>query len=172
MKKWFGLLLVLIWMLPGCAKEEQLENPVLFYYRTAQVSYFGDNGVIDCEKRESGTWPSGYMLEKWRYLLNQYMLGPESSELSRTFPDRVSVLDLQLKDNVLTLMLSADFAKLTGLDLSLACACLTLTACQMTGAKAVKIWAQNALLDGNEAVTMEFSRLVLEDLCRVPVDPN
>ena len=167
MKKLFCFLLIFSLLLCGCAAEEPIENPVYFYYRTEQLDYFGDTGVIDREAREAGVRKDDYA-----YLLNQYLLGPEGQSFAATFPRGTGVVTLEKTNERMTIVLNREFAQLTGLDLSLACACLTLTACQLTGAKVVTIYAENALLDGSESVTMDYSRLVLEDLCRVPVEPD
>ena len=167
MKKLFCLMLIISLLLCGCATEEPIENPVLFYYRVENVGYFSTEGVIDSERREAGIRGDDY-----EYLLNQYLLGPEGQGFAATFPKGTAVMSLKEEDQRLDIQLSANFAQLTGLDLSLACACLTLTACRLTGAKTVRIRADNAMLDGSETITMEYSRLVLEDLCRVPVEPD
>lgn len=174
MKKWFCVLLVLILILPGCAKEEPLENPVRFYYRRSDISHFDSTGALSSEEREAGPlWgATGDMLGPCFYLLNQYVKGPESDKLEQTFPEGSAVVDLKYVEDKLSIVVNGAFAQLTGIDLSLACACLTLTACEMTGAKRAEISAENGLLDGSSAVIMVYDQLVLEDLCRVPVEPN
>jgi hypothetical protein len=167
MKKWLCLALVLSLLLLGCGKEETIENPVIFYYRTAEITYFGANGVIDYEKREAGVRADDYIR-----LLNEYLLGPNTEGLDRTFPNGTAVQELTINEGRVKIVLSKAFAELTGVDLSIACACLTLTTCLLTGTKSAEISADSALLDGSPVITMVYSQLVLEDLCREPVEPN
>ena len=167
MKKWLCLVLLLSLLLCGCAKEEPIENPVPFYYRAEEVTYFSERGVIDYEKREAGIRGDDYT-----YLLNEYLLGPNDEDLDRTFPNGTVIRALTVEENRVKIVLSEAFAELTGVDLSIACACLTLTACQLTGTKSAEISVETLMLDGSPAVTMVYSQLVLEDLCREPVEPN
>ncbi len=169
MKKWLCVLLLLSLSigLVACARKKEPENPVLFYYRTAKVDFFADAGVIESEARDAGSRSGDY-----EYLLNQYLQGPEGQKLDRTFPAGTAVRSFVLTENSASILLTESFAQLTDMDLSLACACLTLTICQMTGVKQVQIRAESALLGGSEAVIMDYEQLILEDLCRVPVEPN
>ena len=167
MKKWLCAFLLFSLLLPGCARKKTVQNPVRFYYRTEDVAYFDSTGVIDSEERDAGARRNDYA-----YLLNEYLRGPENQKLAPTFPDGSAVQDLKLEGDTATVVLNEEFAQLTGIDLSLACACLTLTVCEMTGAERVEISAGSALLDGSPVITVERSQLVLEDLCRVPVEPN
>jgi len=49
------------------------------------------------------------------------------------------------------------------LDLTIACACLTATVCDMTGVQSVTIQTENRLLDGNKSITMTWENILLLD---------
>lgn len=167
MKKLLCILLVLC-MLPlyGCAQPEvPIENPVFFYYRQKTVTYDDENGVIAKELRDAGA-----RLDDISYLLEQYLQGPESETLLRTFP-RGSRVSLRVQEDTAVIVVNRNFATLTGIDLSLACACLTLTVCELTGTEYALIQGQDALLDGNQSIHMSKNSILLLDSSNIAVDP-
>ena len=70
------------------------------------------------------------------------------------------------------IVLSDFFSALTGMDLTLACACLTLTACELTGAKGITVSTETTLLDGNRSVSMTVEEVLLLDICDTIPDPE
>ena len=167
MKKLLCILLVLC-MLPlfGCAQpEDPIENPVFFYYRQKNLTYDNETSVIAKELRDAGT-----RLDDISYLLEQYLQGPESETLLATFP-RGSQISFQVLENTAVIVVNDKFAALTGIDLSLACACLTLTVCELTGTDHALIQGQDALLDGNQSIYMSKNSILLLDSSNIAVDP-
>ena len=151
----FALLLAL----PGCASsEDTIQNPVYFSYRQMDLDYGADPGVVDKEARES----AGH-LHDYTYLLSEYLEGPKNFSLYNPFPRNTVLRSFTLQDGTAFVQLSASFASLTGLDLTLACACLTLTICEMTDAQQVTIRADDSLLDGNPQITMSPDSLLMMD---------
>lgn len=59
--------------------------------------------------------------------------GPKSEDLINPFPPGTQLLDWKLHDGQLDLELSEEYGTLTGVDLTLADYCLTLTLCQLDG---------------------------------------
>ena len=70
---------------------------------------------------------------------------------------------MELSENSALVILNDATARLTGLDLTIACACLTATVCDMTGVQMVTIKAETQLLDGNKSITMQRDHLLLLD---------
>lgn len=167
MKKMLCILLALC-LLPlfGCAQpEDPIENPVFFYYRQKTLTYDNENSVITKELRDAGR-----RADDTSYLLEQYLRGPQSETLLRTFP-RGSRITLQVQEDTAVIVVNSNFATLTGIDLTLACACLTLTVCELTGTEHALIQGQDVLLDGNQSIAMSRSSILLLDSSNIAVDP-
>ena len=167
MKKLLCILLALC-MLPlfGCAQpEDPIENPVFFYYRQKTLTYDNEDSVITKELRDAGD-----RKDDISYLLGQYLQGPESQTLMQTFPQG-SRVSFQVQENTVVIFVNHKFAALTGIDLTLACACLTLTLCELTGTEHALFQAQDILLDGNQNIYMSRSNILLLDSSNIAVDP-
>jgi hypothetical protein len=159
MKRLICLILLAVLFLPGCdTQEEEFVEPVNFYFVKANVAYFSSDGVITKEVREAQGHRQDYV-----YLLEMYLRGPESGEVRRVFPKNVELVQLELSENSALVILNDATARLTGLDLTIACACLTATVCDMTGVQMVTIKAETQLLDGNKSITMQRDHLLLLD---------
>lgn len=72
-------------------------------------------------------------------LVDALLDGPESPGLSSPFPEGVRLLDWSLEEGVLRLDLSEQYGGLTGVELTVADACLALTLCQVEGVEAVYV---------------------------------
>ena len=59
--------------------------------------------------------------------------------------------------------LSPEITLLTGVDLTMACGCLTLTILSLTEAQQVQIRSVSGLLDGQRSITMDKNTLLLLD---------
>ena len=164
----FILSAALLLTLAGCMKTtEDFENPVIFYYCRSKVTYHTADGVIASELREAGSKAGDYVS-----LLNLYLKGPEDEDLSRTFPKGTTVVSLEVHEETAELVLGDYFSALTGMELSLACACLTLTVCEMTGAESLTVSTETTLLDGSRSMTLWADQILLEDDCKIPIAPN
>ena len=165
MKRLFTILLLFL-MLPclcACAKEEKLINPVAYHYLRApqangEISHGSADSIIAAEIREG----DGYQ-ENYNYLLDIYLLGPLDRDYRSPYPVGTSMKDFQLDGTTARILLSDDFGKLSGIDLTLACGCLTLTIMDLTGADTVTVMAEDTLLDGRESITMNRSNMILTD---------
>lgn len=92
-------------------------------------------------------------------LLRALFHGPEAQGLSSPFPDGVRLLDWELEEGCLHLDLSEQYGSLTGVDLTVADACLTLTLCQVEGVESVYV-----TVEGNEIPYRSIQQLTLEDV--------
>ena len=151
MKRFLCLIFSLLLLLSGCALSK-LREPVAFYYPRAQYHYGSADGVIVRELREG----SGHM-EDFSYLLSLYLMGPENEELTAPLPQDVQLLETATKRNGIYLTLSDTSQLLTESEFSLACACLALTAIEITGQEAVTIES------GDRSITMTAADLTLYD---------
>lgn len=170
MKKTASILLmfVLLFSLAACsAQNETISDPVNFYYRRTEMEYGSSSGVIGKEVRDAQGLKNNY-----EALLSKYLQGPESYDFYHPYPRGTSLISLELQENTALVQLSAPFADLTGLNLSIACACLTLTVCGITGADQVRISAMDAMLDGQTYITMSPDSILLLDNSNIEIDPN
>ena len=158
MKRWICLILLAVLLLSGCETQEEFYAPVTFYYGNPNVTYFSEDGVIAREVREAIGHEDDY-----EYLLNLYLDGPETSEVKRVFPKNVELVRLEILGGTALVVLNDAAARLTGLDLTIACACLTATICDITGIHTVTIQAETQLLDGNKSITMNRNHILLLD---------
>ena len=160
MRKLLSILLCLALLLPilGCTEENQPEKPVNFYYRRAEIAYKDDSGVIAAEQRESAGHEGDI-----RYLLFAYFDGPLSDQFRQVFPENLSVISLHYAENTAKITLSFHLAQLSGMDLTIACACLTMTIIELTGVESVQISAAGALLDEYQSITMDKDCFLLLD---------
>lgn len=165
MKRLICLVLLAALFLPGCdSQEKEFVEPVNFYFLKADVAYFSSDGVIAQEIREA----KGHR-QDYEYLLEMYLRGPESTEVKRVFPKNVELVRFELSEDRALVILNDASARLTGLDLTIACACLTATVCDMTGVQTVTVRAETQLLDGSKSITMNREHLLLLDSTAAPI---
>ena len=160
MKRFFCLLLSAIMLLTlfGCgSKEQKILEPINFYYRRSEIDFAAENALIAPLVVES----AGF--DEIIPLLKIYLRGCEDDQFHHTFPTGTELVDAYVRGHTLYLFLSSDFARLTGIDLSIACACITMTALELVDATYVCISANDVALDGAQSVTLSMEDLILED---------
>ena len=160
MKRLIAFLLCICVVLPlfGCNQTEKPKKPVNFYYRRSIINYDQDDGVISPESRES----QGHE-EDINYLLTEYLKGPILNKYVQVFPDGTFLVSIHYMDDAAAVVLSAHLATLTGIDLTIACACITMTIIDLTGVETVQIYAANSLLGDYQSITMDKNCILLLD---------
>lgn len=162
MKRMTALLIILAIVFPlrACSvKEEMSQDQVCFYYCHTKFSYDGTAGsVISPETREA----AGHRNDL-SYLLSLYLRGPEDPAFTSPFPSGVTLVDVLQDGNTLHITLNNKFADLSGLDLAIACACLTKTCLGLGDIDSVCIYAEDALLNGEHFIEMNADSLLLLD---------
>lgn len=122
----------------GCNQyEEKLISPVNFYYLTGSENY--EDPAIVTEQRESVNFENDMV-----GLIELYLKGPETDALRSPFPTGVSVKSITVNDLTVDLRLDETFAQLSDIDMTAACACLTLTLLEMTNRNRLVITAMDA----------------------------
>ena len=155
------LLLILALLLSACGGEPAAKDgtrQVNFYYPRAQMLYGQEDGLITAEAR---SLPEGE--PDYPALLQSYLAGPVSEELTLPVPDTVSVLEVTDETPTLTVTLNRAFSQLTGHDLTVAASCIAMTLLQFDQVQTVRIQAQNAFLAGQEALVFTGQTIVLAD---------
>lgn len=158
MRKYLCLLLCLslLFCLFGCSKKAP-EVPAEFFYWESNLSNDPQKSVIGSEIRETASHP-GYIRT-----LDLYLKGPESNALKATFPRGTRIVSLSQAPGSISLVLSDEFASLTGIELSIACICLAKTVIQLTGCNDVTVQAETLPLDGEKNITLDNSGVLFYD---------
>lgn len=137
---------------------EDIQVPVAYYYQTADFDYQNPTGIIVSETHESFGHENDYF-----YLTEQYLNGPSTADCISPFPTGTHLEQLTILDDRIMVILSTDFATLSGHDLTIACSCFAKTLIEMTGLDTVTISAKDALLDGTPSITMTKNDFLLTD---------
>ena len=149
MKRLISIFLAVL-LLSGCT--EQLKEPVSFYY--IRSGYEEDmSNIVGVERREA----SGHRGDL-SYLMALYFMGPADEELLAPLPGNTHMLFVALNGSQVVLQLSDTADSVSNAQFTVACACLTLTCLELTGAETVTI------LSGTRSVTLDEERLLLRDL--------
>ena len=145
--------LMTLCLLCACREEEQplSEEGVFLYFVDAQS---GTGGILKRESYGASQVPTV------RALVNALLAGPEQESLRSPFPANTSLRSWTMKDGLLTLDMSEHYGGLSGIDLTLADYCLTLTLCQIDRVRQVRIlvageelsYRDHGILDPSEAV--------------------
>ena len=160
MKRWISFLLMfaLLIALLACGTE-RLVAPGNFYYCRAETAFGTDQGVIAAEERE--LWG---VSDDIGAMLELYLRGPVNNTLLISpFPRDTTLVDWKQTQNTLRINLSEEFAALNGIDLTIACACISRTFLELTDVTTIRISAENALLDGKHSIIMTGSNLAYAD---------
>lgn len=146
----------------GCGRrspETEMINPVRFYYKALNGEFGTVNGSTGFEVRETAGHENDYT-----WILNTYFEGPLSGELIAPFQKDTALISAGREGSLLRVVVSDSLASLTGMDLTLACACITLTCLELPGIETVSIRANEASMGGRWEVVMDREDLLLEDL--------
>ncbi len=151
-----ALLLLLILSIVGCNLQSNQEQQIRFYYCSSDPAYAEENGVISPELR------SGIHQEPLNKIINFYLAGPKSEDLHSPFPEGLRILEADQNGSTMYLTVSNQLCDLTGMDLTLACACLTLTFMDLRQVQQVVITPEDGLLDGQRSITMDKNALLMQ----------
>ena len=151
--------ILILTTLPACSNSSQdIVSPVNFYYLAENIRYDNPTGVLMADVREAKGHEEDYV-----YLIEKYLSGPETPECVSPFPEGLQLESLNILTGKVSIVLSTQFAELTGHKLTLACSCLAKTLLEMTGVNAVTISAKGATLNGELSVTFTKNDFILTD---------
>ena len=170
MKRFVSIILaaLLLISLCGCGTntQDKFNDPVNFYFlrdKTETVKHSDETSVLVPLIREGDGIRSNLLL-----LLNRYLSDPGAEGFRSPFPRGTSVISVRNDENLVEITLTDSIAEYSGLDLTLACACLSYTIMELTGTQGVRICAENKTLDGHSSITMDQAHLVMIDLAANP----
>jgi len=145
------LLALLVLLLPACAVRQEAPSPddfELYYATSLEESIGGDAIRADTLRIEDSASLDTDALAT--ALLTALLDAPENAALRSPFPAGTSLQKLTIAGGRATVDLSEQYARLSGIDLSVADACLTLTLTQLDGVYAVHITANGRELPYRE----------------------
>lgn len=159
MRKTIALILCIALAMPlfGCAGD-QFQTPGLFYYRRSTIVYDTEEGVIAPEQREVASLDGDIGA-----ILEAYFSGPESSELEAPFPRDSQILSWLVEGNTLILTMNDAFGALSGVELTIACTCITRTLLGLVDLTQVQFRMEDALLGGEKSITLSGDNVSLSD---------
>lgn len=111
---------------------EQMVYPVEFYYRRTSIDYGTEDGVISAQTVDIGTSDLEYS-----ELLQQYLDYPVEEGLESPFPKQTQILSINTGNNVITVQLGGAYAGLTGIQATIADACIAKTLLSYTEAEKI-----------------------------------
>ena len=155
----FLLFFILVGTMFGCHQPEQpLKSPVKFYYPVNSRHLKENDTIIKSELREG----AGYEKDLLAFT-DRYVNGPQSGELISIFPEDCYPVSVCRNGDIITVYMSSSFAKLTGIDLTLACTCLSMTLMDFVDAQTVTICVKDTRLDGQRSIVMTRDSFSLLD---------
>lgn len=153
-------LVLLLLLLCACAAQhaqEMDENGYELYFLSDPNSAGGGDAIRTQEKRL--TLDGAMETEDCvRALMEALLAGPDEPSLSSPIPEGTALKSLKVSGRRAQIDLSAQYARLTGIDLSLADYCITLTLTQLPNVNAVSI-----TVDGRELPYRETQVLLSAD---------
>lgn len=166
----FLLLLCVTLTMCACAQQEEFKDPVTFYYLRApqlngELAHGSTDSVIAPEVREGAEYRKDMNL-----MLDIYLHGSLDNAYLSPYPVGTTLRQITVEGTEATVVLSHHFASLSGMDLTLACACLSMTVMDLTGAESVTIRTEGTLPDGVESITMTREDLILIDTATPETD--
>ena len=148
----FALLLLSV----ACSgNKEDKTNCVQFYYTCREIDYESGAAVFVAEEREN--------VGELETLLGWYLQGPTTENAKNPFPADVALIQAKEQDGVLEVVLSKEFATLSGMELTLACGALSKTCFSLSEATEIRISAEDSVLDGAKYITITPNSLLLVD---------
>lgn len=159
MKRFLSLLLCcsLLFCAAGCRQQADEIDGTPFYYCAKTASYSADGMALDAEYRMD------VPVDSLTSALDLYLQGPLSQELLSPFPQGIRLVGLYQNGSTVFLTFSRELATLSGLDLTMACSCITLTALALTDAQEVEIRVVSGLLNGQRSIVMNKNTILLQD---------
>ena len=160
MKKicWLLSCILMFQLLLGCSrKEEEILQPVNFYYINSEISYNTPNGVIRAEIRE------GAEFQDIEELLQVYLEGPASPELRNFMPLSVKLLSCAVENDSIYILLSSQFAELSGVKLTTECSAILMTVHDYLGTNTLYVRVEGSQLDDKDTFILTMDDLVLSD---------
>lgn len=160
------MLILFLFSLLGCrTRNSDFIEPVNFYYCNNLDSKEDFENVFVAEVREGAGFADNRPA-----LLSLYLSGPQDDHLVSPFPAGTTIISVKKDGDSLQIVFSDHLAQLTGLQLTLATTCISMTALELYSCSQIQLCCKEALLDGKALLRMSSDDLVLTDNAYSMVD--
>ncbi len=141
----------------GCSSAKKaIKNPVNFYYLTNPENYQAN--AITPEVRESSNYDDDLL-----GLMQIYVNGPLTDQHINPFPKGTAVQNITLNNVTVEIILNDSFAELNNVEMTSACACLTMTILELAGRHRLIITALNDSGETIYSTSMTKEHILLSD---------
>lgn len=145
-------------LLLGCSgKEEEIVQPVNFYYVNREITFNTAEGVISPEIHE------GAEFQNLEDLLRAYLKGPDSAHLQSLLPGGTTLHSCIVEDGSAHIQFSSQFSNLSGVKLTTVCTAILLTAHDYMDVGSISFRSMGAKLDDKDDFILSIDDIVLED---------
>ena len=154
---------IIIFSLCACSAQElEFKDPIDLFYLLIQpadhIHHGSADSIIAPEQRE------GYKIRNMiPTVLETYLKGPVTESYQTPFPHGTSLINVAEESGNITITLSDEIADITGIELILACACLSRTCMELWDFDTVNILAETRSLDGKPMITFDKTNFLLTD---------
>ena len=154
----FSLILLLLLGIVGCGSTGSQADTYTVYYRRAVPTYGSTDSIIG----ENHLLTSGRESDT-AYLLRKYLASTPENGFVSPFSQDITLVSFQQDGPTVKVVLSNQIAELSGMDLTIALACLTRTIVSLTDCQEVIISANTAQLNGQNYITLSRDSYLLID---------
>lgn len=153
-------IVLLSFVLVGCADKEQGANVVQFYYCAMESSYSNETGLFAVEERQVAYNPNEY-----QKLIEEYLNGAKTNNCTSPFPGGTTLTDFSLRDGNATIFLSPHMALQSQANVTTCCACLCQTLFALPDIDTIVISIDGVQINGeNQLQFQKDSFKVLDDM--------
>ena len=161
----FTLLLIILTSLCSCTFPNTQQSRITFYYIKTPDDFDGSSDIIvpfhpssDDDNRDLSE------------ILDAYLSGPSNNSCTSPFPQGTTIEEIVLSRSNAQLTLNRQFATLSDIDFTIACACLTKTVIDLTGVNTVQVQVNGSQILGADSLTFNLSSFSHSD--ETPADPH
>lgn len=130
-----AILLSLALLLSACSFPGSQETVTFYYPRDPQQKSNTPSDTFYTAERREITGQTTNV----RYLLSLYLQGPLDDQSFSPFPEGTRLVMLDIHNGQYFVQLSQEFSQLSGIDLTVACACISLTCFNMADVDRVTV---------------------------------
>ena len=151
MKKMICMFFLILYLtnLSACSNKTKMAT-ANFYYLDNMPHYHTNETVIQPESRELSI-----TLTETETIIREYLDGPNTKQLTSPFPSGTKLISIQPGKEMTEIVLSDEIAQLSGIDLTVACACLSATILEISQSESVHIRAETANIGPQGYVIMD-----------------